>query len=173
MANGWDGGDDHGLFNMSASISSSGANPSEPAWNPRPAFYYLYFLQKYLGDRLVTTSVSPASSDLTAYSSSFTSGESGVVIVNKGTTAHTALVNINHFKPGTKYYWYTLTPGTDNGEFSGEVIINGSGPSQSTVGGPVNAFTILYPYTTTISSGSFKIYVPARSTLYVVVENKK
>jgi len=165
------GGNDHGLFNMPSGIGSS--DPSESAWNPRPAFYYLYYMQKYLGDRLVTTSVSPSSSDLTVYSSSFSSGEAGMIIVNRGTKAHTTLVNINHFNPGIKYYWYNLAPGTDNGEFSAEVTVNGNGPTQGNVGGPINAYQSITPYYAPITSGTFKVYVPARSTLFVVAENKK
>ncbi|GHN01082.1 hypothetical protein WSM22_25710 [Cytophagales bacterium WSM2-2] len=164
LANAWESGNDHGLFNNSAGSTEPGASP----WNPRPVFYYLYYLQKYLGDRLVSTSVSPATSDLSAYASSFTSGEAGVVIVNKGTSAHTAVVNVNHFNPGAKIYWYTLTPGTDNGEFSGQVIVNETNPTGAS-GGPLNYPTIK-AFRAPISSGSFKVGVQPRSVLYVVVD---
>jgi len=59
-----------------------------------------------------------------SYASSFTSGEAGVVIVNKGTASQTVNVDIKNFAKGSKYYYYTLTGGTDNGEFSGKVYIN-------------------------------------------------
>jgi hypothetical protein len=171
LANAWldnnQQGNDHGLFNNSV----GSANPAESAWNPRPAFYYLYYMQKYLGDRLTTTSVSPFNSEITAYSTSFSSGEAGTIIVNRGTKVHTALININHFNPGKKYYWYLLSPGSDNGEFSTIVSVNGTSSIQS-VGGPLDYPTIK-PYSATISSGSFKILVPARATLYIVVENQK
>ena len=166
LANSWDSGNDHGLFN----INGSGAEPGASAWNPRPAFYYLYFMQKYLGDRLVSTTVKPSTSDLTAYSSTFSSGEAGVVIVNRGTSLRTALININHFNPGTKYYWYRLTPGTDNGEFSGAVQVNDINPTGST-GGPLN-YASINAFSSNISSGSFQVVIPARCVIYIVVDKK-
>ena len=52
MANGWESGNDHGLFNI-------GDEPGVSKWNPRPAFYYMYYFQKnawrphaqYIGNR--------------------------------------------------------------------------------------------------------------------------
>ena len=47
LANGWDDGNDHGMFNI-------GDEPDGvPKWNPRPVYYYMYFFNKMLGDRLV------------------------------------------------------------------------------------------------------------------------
>jgi len=166
LANSWDSGNDHGLFNNSA----GGTEPNASDWNPRPAFYYLYFMQKYLGDRLVATAISPSTSDLTAYSSTFTSGQAATIIVNRGTATRTALININHFNPGIKYYWYVLNPGNDSGEFSGQVLINNTNPTGST-GGPLN-YSSIKAFSTTISSGSFKVSLPPRGVMYLVVEKK-
>ncbi len=166
LANAWESGDDHGLFNNTV----GGANSAESAWNPRPAFYYLYYFQKYLGDRLVTSSVSPSSSTLSAYSSTFSTGEAATVLVNRGTSQRTALINVNHFDPGTKYYSFVLVPGTDNGEFSATVSVNGNNSLQS-VGGPLG-YASIKPASVTITSGSFKVAVPARATVYVVVADK-
>ncbi len=166
LANSWDSGNDHGLFSNNA----GGAEPNASPWNPRPAFYYLYFLQKYLGDRLVTTTVSPSTSDLSAYASTFTSGQASTLIVNRGTVTHTALLNINHFDPGTKCYWYMLVPGNDNGEFSGQVLINDTNPTGGT-GGSLN-YSSIKAFSTTISSGSFKVSLPPRGVMYLVVDKK-
>lgn len=166
LANSWDSGNDQGLFNNSA----GGTEPNASDWNPRPAFYYLYFMQKYLGDRLVGSTISPTTSDLSVYSSIFTSGQAATIIVNRGTTTRTALININHFNPGTKYYWYMLTPGNDNGEFSGQVLINSTNPSGST-GGALN-YSSIKAFSTTISSGSFKVSLPPRGVMYLVVDKK-
>jgi hypothetical protein len=167
LANAWSSGNDHGLFNNSG---LSDVEPGASPWNPRPAFYYLYFMQKYLGDRLVTTAVSPSSSDLTAYSSTFTSGQAGTIIVNRGTASRTTLVNINHFNAGKKCYWHMLIPGSDNGEFSGQVLVNNVNPTGAT-GGPLN-YSSITPYSTSISSGSFKVSVPPRAIIYLVVDKK-
>lgn len=166
LANAWDNGNDHGLFNNSAGSK----NPSESKWNPRAAFYYLYFMQKHLGDRVVSTTVSPAKSELTAYSSTFTSKEAGTIIVNRGNTSRTALININHFNPGEKYYWYVLKPGTDNGEFSGSVSINGTNGT-GTIGGSLS-YASIKPYSADLKSQSFKITIPARCVVYMVAESK-
>jgi hypothetical protein len=166
LANAWDNGNDHGLFNNSAGSTGSG----ESSWNPRPAFYYLYFMQKYLGDKMVSASVSPSSSDLTAYASTFASGEPGLIIVNRGTSSRVAQVNINHFNPGKNYYWHTLVPGTDNGEFSSVVAVNNVYPT-ATVGGPLSYFANK-AFSASISSQSFKVAVPARGVVFLSVEKK-
>ena len=69
LLNGWDSGNDHGLF-------SDGGSADDPRWNPRPSFYHMYYFQKCIGDRLVSSAVksSSGSSPITAYSSTYTSG---------------------------------------------------------------------------------------------------
>jgi hypothetical protein len=167
LANAWENGNDHGLFNNSA----GSANASEGSWNPRAAYYYLYYMQKYLGDRLVTTSVAPATSELVAYSSTFSSGEAGTIIVNTGSTARTVQININHFRAGAKYYWYALKPGIDNGEFSAKVLVNGAGGA-GTVGGPLT-YGSIKPFVADLNSQSFKMTVAPKATLFIVAERKK
>ena len=48
LLNGWDNGNDHGLF-------SAGDEPGISKWSPTPSFYYMYFFQKMLGDRMVNS----------------------------------------------------------------------------------------------------------------------
>jgi hypothetical protein len=100
LANAWADGNDHGLFN-------NGDEPGVVKWNPRPAFYYMYYFQKMIGDRMLPTSI--IGSNVLAYASSYTSGEKGVILVNKGNTAATTLVSIDNGNPGSRFYWYTLT----------------------------------------------------------------
>ncbi len=73
----------------------AGSNTEIPAWNPRPAYFYIYFLEYFTGDHSINTSVS-GSSDILAYATTFTSGHDAIVIVNKGSTSQT--VKINPFK---------------------------------------------------------------------------
>ncbi|WP_430895201.1 MULTISPECIES: alpha-L-arabinofuranosidase [unclassified Paraflavitalea] len=158
MANGWSNGNDHGLFNQ-------GDEPDGvPKWNPRPAYYHMYFFKKYLGDRLVSSTSSNA--NVISYASSFTSGETGVALVNKGSTAATVEVNIKNFKKGSKFYFYTLTGGTDNGSFSRKVLVNGATTTYA-AGGPANYKDIL-PYSASTNSG-IRLSIPARSAVYLVV----
>jgi len=164
LSNGWNNGDDQGMFN-------AGDEPDGVSkWNPRPAFYYMYYFQKYFGDRMVGSSVTDGNGDVLSYASSFSSGEAGVVIVNKGTASQTVKLNINNFKPGSRYYYYTLTGGTDNGEFSGKVYVNGNGPSGA-AGGPANFLDL--NATSSALANELKLSVPPRAVIYLVAEGKK
>lgn len=161
LANAWESGNDHGTFNNGTS------NPAEAAWNPRPSFFHMYYFQKFFGDRMVEAQIksNSTSGDLVAYASSFSSGEAGVVLVNKGTSNRTVAVNFRHFKAGNRYYWYTLGAGNDNGEYPNKVLVNGqtnSGP----VGGPADYASVkamAAPLT-----GTLKIAVPPGAVVYLV-----
>ena len=159
LANGWSNGNDHGLFNI-------GDEPGVSKWNPRPAFYYMYYFQRMIGDRLIPTSI--IGSNVLAYASSYTSGEKGVILVNKSTNAQTVLVSLENAKAGSRFYWYTLTGGTDNGEFSRKVFVNGRGSSELS-GGPATEYTTIKPYSAS-TTGGIKIGMPGRSVVYVVID---
>ena len=161
IANGWSNGDDQGLFNI-------GDEPGAVKWNPRPAFYHLYYFQKYFGDRMVTSSIL-GDTTLLSYASSFTSGQCGIVVVNKGTLNETVNISIKNFRAGSNYYWYTLTGGTDNGDFSGSVYINGNAPTGAT-GGPLNYAAI--QANEAAQNGGIIITIPARGVIFVVADNK-
>lgn len=160
LANGWNSGNDHGLFNI-------GDEPGGiPKWNPRPSFYYLYYFQKYFGDQMVNATSN--NENISAYASSFSSGQAGIVLVNKSTTEQTVGLNISNFGYGERYYYHTLTGGTDNGEFSLRVNVNGFPPTFAS-GGPWN-FAAIKAKGTTIDNG-INITMPARSVSYVLIEN--
>jgi len=164
LANGYSGGNDMGMFN-------TGDEPSAPKWNPRPAFYYMYYFQKFFGDRMVYDTLRRAllNSDITTYSSTYSSGQAGTVIINSGALNHVVAVDFQHFPAGSHYYYYTLTGGGDNSPFSGQVIVNGSGPSTAT-GGPLN-YATLKAYSMPLR-GSIKMWVPPYSVVYLVAEKK-
>ncbi|MGZ3950010.1 MAG: alpha-L-arabinofuranosidase [Flavisolibacter sp.] len=160
LANGWSNGNDHGLFNI-------GDEPNVTKWNPRPAFYYMYYFQKTVGDRLIDASVSGPSL-VKVYASSYSSGQKGLVLVNAGTTQQVAIVTIKNATVGSRYYWYTMVGGTDNGEFSRKVYINNQGPTEIS-GGPSNSYTSVKPYSASTTNG-IRIALPARSVVYAVVD---
>jgi hypothetical protein len=162
FANGWSNGDDQGMFNI-------GDEPGAPLWNPRPAFFYMYYFQKLFGDRMVTDTVNGSNSDLTTYSSTFSSGQAATIIVNSGTSNHIVAINFQHWPAGANYYWYTLTGGTDNGSFSGQVLVNGTGPATPT-GGPLN-YSTLSAYSAPLT-GTIKILAPALGVVYLVADKK-
>jgi hypothetical protein len=161
LANGWNGGNDHGLFN-------TGDEPgSIPKWNPRPAFYYMYFFQKYFGDSMVKSTVT-GNENIVAYASSYSSGNAGIVLVNKGTAEQTISFDLGTFGYGDRYYYHTLTGGTDNGDFSLKVNVNGF-PATFSSGGPIN-FETIKAKGTALGSG-VKLTVPGRSVTYLLIEN--
>ena len=159
LANAWENGNDHGLFNI-------GDEPGVSKWNPRPAFFYMYYFKRLMGDRLVSASVSGAT-DVLGYATSFSSGQQAVELVNKGTSTQTVSLSYQNFTPGSRIYWYTLTGGTDNGAFSRQVFVNGKGPSEAS-GGPSD-YTSIKAYSTTIQNG-IRLTMPPRSVIFVQVD---
>jgi hypothetical protein len=160
LANGWANGNDHGTF-------SKGDVLNDPLWNPRAVYYYLYYFQKYFGDTMVTSTVS-GDPEVLAYASRFSSGETGMVLINKSSDAETVNVSIRNFAFGDRYYFYTLTPGTEGVDFPLKVSINGSAATYS-VGGPANFESI--KARSSLVEGGIKISIPARSVIYLLVES--
>lgn len=161
LFNGWDNGNDHGLF-------SNGDEPNIPKGNPRPAFYQMYYFQKNMGDRLIDAS-KDGTGNYEVYASSFSDGKVGITFVNKATTPISVKIKLNNFLTGQRMYWYTLVGGTDNGEFSRKVIINGTAPTLE-AGGPSN-YENIKPYSAATSNGT-NVTLPARSSVFVVIEKK-
>jgi hypothetical protein len=158
LANGWENGNDHGLFSRD--------EPGVGNWTPRPAFYHLYYFQKYFGDQMVSA-VATGNNDIVSYASTFSSGQVGVVIVNKGTGTQLMKLNFQRFFPGARYYWYTLTGDTDNGEFSRKVLVNGTGPA-GIAGGPANYLDLKANSAT--SDNDVRVSIPPRSATFVLVD---
>ncbi len=160
LANGWSDGNDHGMFNQ-------GDEPGNvPQWNPRPDFYHLYYFQKYFGDRALV-SQSTGKSDILSYASRFSSGQTAVVLANRGRTDEVVQLTFDDFTPGTRYYWYTIEGGDDSGDFSRKVFINGEG-TEYDAGGPANYQTITARSAT--SEGGLKINAPALSITHVIID---
>ena len=162
LANGWSNGDDHGMFN-------AGDEPDGVAkWNPRPSFFHHYFFYRTLGDRLVNSSVT-SNPGIESYASTFSSGEVGLTLVNKTTTGYTIEVKFSNFRPGNRFYWYTLNGGTDHADFSRKVLVNGKGPAGA-AGGPLD-YKTLSAYSASAQNG-IRVTIPPRSVVNLVVEKK-
>lgn len=161
LLNGWSNGDDHGLF-------SAGDEPGIAKWSPRPSFYYMYYFQKLLGDRMVSNSVLGASG-LTAYASTFSSGQANITLLNTSTIAQTVEVKVKNFRMGNRFYWYSLQGGTDNGEFSRKVLVNGI-TTTADAGGPAD-YTTLKAYSALTTNG-IKVTVPARGAVILAIDKK-
>ncbi|HEY2725745.1 MAG TPA: alpha-L-arabinofuranosidase, partial [Parafilimonas sp.] len=161
LANGWDNGNDQGLF-------SNGDEPNVARWTPRPAFYYMYFFKQMLGDRFINSAVSGSNSIVT-YASTYSSGEINVTLVNTSSSAQIVKLAFKNFNVGNRFYWYTLVGGTDNNGFSRKVFVNGQGPS-SVAGGPDN-YTTLKAYSSIAQSG-IQITLPPMSVVCTAVDKK-
>ncbi|MFT3702564.1 MAG: alpha-L-arabinofuranosidase [Agriterribacter sp.] len=161
LLNYWANGDDHGLF-------SDGNEPGIPKWTPRPSFYYMYFFQKILGDRMIPTNVK-GNVNVKAYASTFSSGQINATLVNTAATATTVEIKTNNFKKGDRFYWYSLEGSNDNGEFSRKVSVNGSGTTLA-AGGPSDYTTIKARSAT--AAGTIKVTVPALGVICLVIDKK-
>jgi hypothetical protein len=162
LANGYNNGNDHGMF-------SRGDEPGIPLWNPRPVYYYMYYFQQFFGDELIDATVS-GSSNVLVYASKFSSGQVGLVVVNKGADKQIISIKTTNFKSGKRYYLYNLTGGDDNGEFSQKVFVNGEG-SKYQAGGPPDIEKIK-PLSATAGS-NIRINSSAYSVQYILIDNEK
>lgn len=161
LLNGWNNGNDHGLF-------SDGNEPGIPKWTPRPSFYYLYFLQKLSGDRSIPANVT-GSGNLKVYATTFSSGEISAALVNTGDQAQVAEIKYQNFIPGKRIYWYSLEGGNDNGEFSRKVIVNGTGTDLE-AGGPEDYTNIKAK--SALIENSIKLTIPARGAVILAMDKK-
>ncbi len=135
--------------------------------HPHAEFYYLTYLQKILGDLAISSSSSNTA--ILSYASTYSSGETALIIINKDTTQRVVTVSTDSVGVGNKYYIYSFTGGTDNGDFSPNVYINGIGSSSAYQWGPyeqlfdidANAYTI---------DGEIKFLSPRRSVQMILIE---
>lgn len=160
VANGWENGNDHGLF--------SRGEPGVADWTPRPSFYHMYFFQKYLGDKLVPTLVS-GNQDIKAYGSVYDSGQSNVTLINASATSQNVEIKTKNISVGSRFYWYTLSGESDNGEFSRKVKVNDQGTT-NIAGGPKEYKTIKAKSATT--DQGIKVTIPAWSSVYLIIDKK-
>jgi len=140
---------------------------SYPKWNPRPDFYYLYYLQQFVGDHVVSTSVA-GSTDILAYASTFTSKHGAAVVVNKGTADKVVKLDPVGLGVGDRFYVYTLT-GIDASQWPQAVVVNNYsptsvpwGPLDSLLSIPADAFPI---------ENEIRFLSPAQSVQFVLIDN--
>jgi len=135
-------------------------------WQGRPEFYYAYYQQIFTGDHVI-----PATSNNTnilGYASRYASGETGIVVVNRGTTSRVVKINPANIKTGNKYYVYSLTGGNDNGEFSLNVSVNDVTPDGTQWGPRENLENI--PSKAFITEENIIFNSPDRSVQFIMVD---
>lgn len=167
IANGYNNGDDMGIFKRE---EKNKPPVGAPQWNPRPVYFYMYYFQKFFGDHSVAASVS-GNSQVVAYASTFTSGQLGVVVVNKSTDGQVVQIHPVDFSEGKRYYLYSLTGGTDNPPFSLKVYVNGVAPDY-VAGGPINELDTLKAWSANVNGG-ITFNSPGRSVQFVMIDSDK
>jgi hypothetical protein len=149
-----------------------GSNSSIPLWNPRPAFFFIYYLQKFYGDYMIST----ASDDrnIVAYASTFSSGEVAVIIVNKGTSEQIVNIKPESFGSGENFYLYSLAGeiiGAEDDRFPQGVNVNGYGPDTGAgTWGPVDELEDIKAYAYNIGD-EIKLTSPGHSVQFVLIDH--
>jgi hypothetical protein len=159
LANGWDNGNDHGMY-------SNGDEPGVAKYAPRPAFYHLYFMRKFTGDVMLNYT-QRGDTNVVAIPTAFSSGQSALILVNRSSKTQVARINIQDFKFGDRYYTYILRNG-DTETFSRKVMVNGVG-TNLVAGGALNYETI--PANSSAIGDEIKIELPPVSSAFVLIES--
>jgi aspartate 1-decarboxylase len=157
LANGWDNGNDHGMFSYN--------EPSLINYTPHPAFYHLYYLQRYTGDVLLNSSMTGASGIVTI-PTAFSSGHIGAAIVNTAKIQKIVRLNLKNRKVGERYYTYTLS-GTTGEDFSRKVYVNGVGTS-FVAGGPADYIAI--KANSSLIGEEMRLKIPPLSAVFILIE---
>lgn len=142
-------------------------DPDQADYTPRPSYLPYYYYGKCFGDNLVQSS--STNSSIKTYASTFTSGESGIVLINTSNATKTVklLVNKNgQSAPIDKLHWFELYANTIEPTVAGykKFFVNGQ-TSTTTGGGP--DLNIVKPYQTTYSASNV-FTMPAYSVFFVV-----
>jgi len=143
-----------------------GGSNSNYSNHPYAEFYYLIYLQKYFGDVAINSTSTNA--NVFCYASKYSSGETGLVVVNSDTTTQTISVSSDSVGVGSKYYIYTFTSDKDSGNFSPDVYINGNGPGNYQYG-PYDSLFSLKANAYTIDN-EIKFTLPGRSVQMITIE---
>lgn len=145
--------------------------PLYPLWSPRPDFFYVYYLERVTGDQVIRATVTqgvPGASDIIAYASRFTSGHTGVVIINQNSTTGRILKLVpTNMSIGSKYYVYSLT-GMGSPNFADSVAVN-SIPPTPTYWGPISNLATLKAWA--YPTDTIKIVTPAKSAQFILIDN--
>jgi len=142
-----------------------GNNASIPEWNPRPDVFYLYYLQKFFGDHSI--SASSDNNNVLAYASSFSSGEIGITLVNKGNSDQVVKIQMPGHTVGDRFYIYSLTGGND-GTWSQIVNVNDETPV-APLWGPIDVLEYI-PARGYLINGEIKFTSPRRSVQFILIE---
>jgi hypothetical protein len=135
--------------------------------HPHAEFYYLTYLQRLIGDLAINTT--STNSDVISYASTYSSGETALIIVNKSTNTKVITVGTDSIiGVGDHFYLYSFTGGQDEGDFTPNVYINGVGPGSSYQWGPYESLFDIKAYRYTVD-GEIKFISPGRSIQMILI----
>ena len=152
------------------------------------SLYAYYFMERYFGDHLVSSNSS--SEDIVVYPTTFSTGELGLVLVNKSENDLTVSIDLgSQFSIGERMYWHTISG--DESDFDRTIYINDQGPGTSFtvgqtytnltnavvatdfeangVGGPQN-YTEIKPYSAPLTNSILQFAAGRYSVSYMVFE---
>lgn len=136
--------------NTSMGLISKADDVDQPQFTPRQAYMPYYFYGKYFGDYMVNSSTTDSGIDV--YSSVFSGGEAGIVIVNNKGKDQNVKINMNTTKfNNKKAYWHEFYA-TDTIAGNKKFFINGQ-TGTSLGGGPTN-YTSIPPYSAPFKNNS-------------------
>lgn len=142
-------------------------DPGQPDYTPRPTYTPYFFYHKYFGDKMVDCSAN-GSAEVRAYASTFSSGETGIVVLNYSGVEKKVVINLANSAPAVgQIYWHSVH--AENFEAQNrKFFVNGM--TGKTVGGGPELAKVP-AFTATLSRGSL-ISLPKYSATYLVLGGK-
>lgn len=148
--------------NATMGLISNSDDPDQPAYTPRPAYMPYYFYGKYFGDYMVKSSAT--GSGVNVYSSVFSGGEAGLVIINTNDTDQYIKINTNSSKFNNRMaYWHEFNA-TDINSGNKKFYINGQ--TNTTIGGGPLNYTSIPPFQAVFTNNSI-IQIKKFSVIYI------
>jgi hypothetical protein len=139
---------------------------------PYPPFYYLYYINKIIGDKMIKKQIVPDKGNLLSFVSSYEGGGIGMLVINKSTTEQSFQVDIPNYKIGDNYYWYELSKYNDGNIWSEKIAINGISNPKYSKGGPSENLTEIPAWTRSTKQG-IKMKIAGLSAIYLLIEEKE
>lgn len=158
LVNGYNDGDDHGMF--------SAHEHDVPNRTPHPSFFHYYFYNKTFGDIMWKHETDNA--NIRVYPTTFSSGEAGIVLINKSAETETVELDLQNLNAGDNFYLWEVFNEDPSSRKTG---INGIF-NDIKAGGPSN-YDEIPPHKGEVGGGKIKIESKPFSVNYIIIDKKK
>lgn len=145
----------------------STGQPGVKDGTPRPALFSFAMWNQTMANQMILAEVS-GSSSVTAYASSFPSGEMGLIVINKESFDLT--LNIAGVQAEADVRGWMLTPSDSSAsplDYAHGSSWNGVGPADGKTGGP-DRISDIHPYGAKASRSNVEVFVPKVSVVGMV-----